>query len=228
MNEEDRVRCTICDADISCIVDAYTGPAPAEESMCRRCFLNFCVICERCDTTIWIQDSSYAPSGCAICATCYDETVSSCRGCGNACWVEELTDAYCESCSPEWQDVCVTTAELTETQAMIRRECARKTYKPRKKLCTGNMEDFRIPEILERIGKVRHPVYLYGITDMHETDLLLHPSVARQISLDELGQFTWRPANSVDKIGLSWALRSNDERLTCFISMVQSIQPEKG
>ena len=75
------------------------------EELCTACFEDETIVCEDCDTRVWLEDTVNV--GRTICQACFDNDYTTCENCGRAVHVDDayyLDDqdyAYCQRCYDE-------------------------------------------------------------------------------------------------------------------------------
>jgi len=150
---------------------------------CQGCFDEMFVCCSDC-SEYYHQDEVYD----GICRHCEEENYCTCNSCENRihrddALYDEDDEPYCENCYRESDDDIpknpeIGNDELIATSLLCKAPIANCPTAIR---CWGNFKDVLIPNLIFKLGPVKHPVYLYGLKDREEYQLKLSVNVAGQI-----------------------------------------------
>lgn len=110
----DSYRCYRCGAGVDPEDCRY---APNDEMYCDSCFEDHCDYCHDCDETHWRDDMYYIESEYYdVCEYCYNRNYAHCDGCLDHFRSRAVTrigtDAYCDSCLPDYTTHCLTCKQI--------------------------------------------------------------------------------------------------------------------
>ena len=150
----------------------------------RRLLLPSCAVCAgvvRRNTGITFTHSSNRVS--VLCRECADGSTICCM-CGNAISISDSyihTDRsgiernYCGNCNRDYathvEARVATSEEMEVTLSLLGEDAKIVKLEKRKLVCTFNEDDAHLEEIVEMIGLVDNPVYVYGLKDRPEFDI---------------------------------------------------------
>lgn len=142
----------------SCFSENYTTCSDCEEffhrgsscgDRCEDCDSNY-TACENCEDEIHNDNSWYDEDGGPYCRSCYHERCEEEGEREGLFWVDS---------NPP-----VKPGYVEKILAILSRPLPKKGLSR----IAGNMEDAHIPEIIEKVGPVQNPIYVYGLIDREE------------------------------------------------------------
>jgi hypothetical protein len=131
-----------------------------EEPYCDDCFGTQFSYCERCDTLIHAADGNYMQDTC-YCDECYDK---------DFCSDDDAPD-----------NPVILPMDREEIVNLCREWLSGKSRKKRHPLRI-NRNHFELDKIMERVGRVSRPVYVYGLLDRTQYDFCISPDLRIEVN----------------------------------------------
>lgn len=177
------ITCTICNGEFDQEDIRYYG----DEPFCEDCFFDHYTYCSVCEEPVDRDYCRYDDSDNPICESCYEEDYDSDAPDNPIIYDNDRKEIL--SLSKDWL-----------------------AGRRPKRLIKINHNDFRLEEIQEKVGLVDKGLYLYGLRDREEYQLMVSTNLFNRIS-----QYTtlnnWKVTIEQDggnnRIGISKSLREN-------------------
>lgn len=179
------------------------------EPVCKKCLEEY-LKCDDCGN--WISnDDAHSGNDFVVCQRCYENSYFYCDACGGLYHNDDYGgDSRCVNC---YED---NGFYLAEDDIKVNQETRKKLKEALKKplpiaalkLCTGNLEDYRIKELIEAVGEVLYPVYLFGLKDEHGYEISLPYVLCQKLKKSRWGKaFKTFNNSSMNHVGISFKLR---------------------
>jgi hypothetical protein len=184
--------------------------------------------CHNCNTLL-DENNIVRGIGFDYCRTCYDELFRYCTNCQERIHVDGVhyhdEDPYCAECfreefddnAPNNPHVFATDRELIIkiSRAWLRGEV------PQVRPIFINPKDLELPAIREKVGLVDNPIYVFGLFDREEFNLLVSRDLFEDVKEFVLiNGYEWKVTehSGHKKIGISLTLRKkHKEEITALI-----------
>ena len=174
-----------------------------EERYCEDCFNDRFTYCDRCDVVLYRDEAHY------------NDSVPYC----DSCWDDNFDDDCPDN--PEVSDADRELIVAVSRNWLLGKERPRYTVK----ISTG---DHLLPRIRDRVGLVEQEIYIYGLRDRAEYQLVTTSDLIDRVNdYISANQFDWRVIQETGckRLGIAFSLRDNYTAEV--VSLIKTITTQK-
>ena len=194
------MRCNGCERELTDIEARWAF----DEPYCESCFDETFNYCSRCDSVMYRSDTHYNSEADPMCSDCYDDD--------------------CDNDAPENPDVYDSDRELIINLSRSWLQGKVDTRRP----VYINQKDILLKTIKDKIGLVDKPIYIFGLIDRDEYQILASNDLLEEVQefvLTNNLDITVMPSPGCNRIGISQSLRKNNQ--TEIISLIKTLTTVK-
>lgn len=212
--------CKNCEKEASicrdCKLETFEYELIDEEPVCIECLEENYTQCDDCGA--WVSNDEYYSTAydTSICQICYENNYFYCERCEQIYHNDDYGEDGCcyHCCDEEKNNGFYLSEEEIEISDEISKKLQKLLYKPlptlNLRLCQGNLNDYRIRELISAVGEVLYPVYLFGLKDREKYEISLPHILFKRYKNSRWGYaFKAIENSSINKIGISLNLRKN-------------------